>query len=52
MNYKSIEQLNSHDNPKCTGCIKCKRIGCGTRIVNGKRKHIEIYKCTAKACKF
>ncbi len=37
--------LNSHDNPECNNCKQRRTVGCGTKMVDGRRTHIAIYNC-------
>ncbi len=37
--------LNSYDNPECAGCKNCRVVGCGTKLVDGRRTHITLYNC-------
>ena len=37
--------LNSHSNPECSRCKHSLAVGCGTKLVDGKRTHITVYNC-------
>lgn len=39
--YKNDRFLSA----KCEGCIHCERVGFGTRIVDGERRHFNQYGC-------
>lgn len=37
---------------QCRACFNAIRIGCGTKIVNGKRTHFDRYGCDFDRCKY
>lgn len=37
--------LNSHSNPECGTCKFSKLVGFGTKVVDSRRTHINIYNC-------
>ena len=37
--------LDSHSNPQCAGCKHVRVVGCGTKLVEGRRTHITLYNC-------